>query len=117
MSGIVSGNIASHALFFTNQIEVTFLDDIGNHKHGTGTGFWIDNGGAHYFVTNAHNINPHKIFGAETKLYLEKLKIMLRAKTGDNWSHETAACEIEIDGHLKTHPSADVAVIKKTKIH
>ena len=113
-SGIESSSVASHALFFTNQIEVTFADDIGNHKNIRGTGFWVEKEGSQYFVTNAHNIDPRMKLGPDTKMCLRELMIILRTKNGDIWLSETGSFEVEIDG-LKKHTSADVAVIKKPK--
>lgn len=115
MSGVLSSNIASHALFSTNQIEVCFSDDIGNHRHIRGTGFWIEKNGSHYFVTNAHNIVPSVKPGPHSGLKLKTLKIRLRAKTVNKWLDETAFCEIELDGHVNTHQDADVTVIKNPK--
>jgi hypothetical protein len=113
VSGIASTNIASHALFFTNQIEVAFVDDIGNPRDILGTGFWVEKEGSHYFVTNRHNVDPSMMKrGENTGLCLHNLKIKLRRKVDDNWSHETAACEVEFHGNIEKHESADVAVIK-----
>lgn len=113
--GIESSSIASHALFFTNQIEVSFANDIGNHRNIRGTGFWVEKEGSHYFVTNAHNVDPGMKLGSDTQLRLHNLKISLRRKIGDTWYAETAACEVELARTFKKHKSADVAVIKDPK--
>jgi hypothetical protein len=93
--------IAHLILFHVNQIEVTFADDIGNHRKILGTGFWVDKEGVHYFVTNAHNIEPRMKLGRDTKYQLSKIKIILRRKIYDAWVPNTFPCEIVIDDTLK----------------
>jgi hypothetical protein len=50
--------IAEAVLFATTRIRTTFIDDIGNTKSGTGTGFWLDakDLGA-VLVTCRHNLD------------------------------------------------------------
>ncbi len=107
--------IAPFALFHVNQIEVTFVDDIGNSRTILGTGFWVDKEGVHYFVTNAHNIEPGMKLGRDTKYQLSKFKIFLRRKIYGEWFPVTSACDIVIDDSLKKHLRADVAVIRSPK--
>jgi hypothetical protein len=46
-------------LAIVQKIHITFRDDIGNSKSGTGTGFWVKTNREKFiFVTNKHNIDP-----------------------------------------------------------
>jgi hypothetical protein len=65
-------------VFGVNRIRSEFVDDLGNVKSGTGSGFWIrSNSGRLCFVTNRHNIDPSlKYPGAG--LALTKLSLELR---------------------------------------
>lgn len=103
--------VAPFALFHVNQMEVTFADDIGNHRTILGTGFWVDKDGVHYFVTNAHNVEPRMKLGANTKMRLSRIRILLRKQISGSWVPDTFPCEVVIDDTLKMHPTADVAVI------
>jgi len=105
--------IAPSVVFHVNQIEVSFKDDIGNDKQIQGTGFWIDKNGRHYFVTNAHNIEPRMKLGPDTKFRLAKLKIRLRVQMCGQWLQQTTLCEVDIGhSHVCGHPTADVAVLE-----
>ena len=66
-------------LYCTNQIRITFSDEIGNVKTASGTGFWIGRENGVFFVTNAHNLNPSMHKSLE-KFELTKLEILLRLK-------------------------------------
>jgi len=71
--------ISSSVAFSVTQIETTFADDLGNAKGGTGSGFWLElNSGKEVFVTNRHNVDPTVLFGSDTTLKLQGLRLCLR---------------------------------------
>lgn len=108
--------IAPYVVFHVNQIYISFTDDIGNFKQICGTGFWVNKNGRHYFVTNAHNIDPRMKLGPSTKLRLDKLKIRLRTQISGEWIADTTLYEVDLaNSQLSKHPTADVVVIENVR--
>jgi len=105
-------------VFSICRIRVTFVDDLGNEKMITGTGFWVTSAkGTDALVTNKHNLDPKIKFGNDTKYETKKVEIELRKyKPPSSFSNETKFFEVSIpDSKILFHPSADAAIIAETK--
>jgi hypothetical protein len=108
----MAGISSSSCLFNVNRIEVTFSDGVGNFRSIFATGFWVEKDGIHYFVTNAHNVEPRMKLGPNTRFQLEKLSIFLRSKIYDCWMPDTFPCEVANIHSYKKHIFADVIVLR-----
>lgn len=65
------------------RIRMTFVDDIGNCKKGTGTGFWYtEDGFNRAFITNKHNLDPKLNPNLGEKYRLQNIEIELRKIEG-----------------------------------
>ncbi|MDH5763725.1 MAG: hypothetical protein OEZ51_12135 [Nitrospinota bacterium] len=60
------------------RLRTTFLDDIGNSRTISGSGFWVTSEESNIFVTNKHNVDPTLKLGADTKYRLETCEVELR---------------------------------------
>jgi len=110
MSGIhPAANLA------VSRILVDFRDDLGNRKTISGTGFWLVERYATYFITNRHCVDPTLGLGPSTSYRIEALRVLLREQEGvDRWLPNTEFALVDnLATCLNCHPSADVAVLKQ----
>lgn len=74
----MSLGFTNHNLFLSivQKINTTFIDDLGNMKTGSGTGFWLVTSQSHryLFVTNKHNIVPELHNFTNFKLHSIQIK-------------------------------------------
>lgn len=106
------------AMLAVCQILVNFRDDIGNPRSICGTGFWIQDGGDSYFVTNRHNVDARLKFGPATTLRPEGIQLQLRARQEpDQWLPNTVFVALEhFQSSLRCHATADVAILKNPSL-
>lgn len=102
-------------VFSVCRIKIEFCDSIGNCKKISGTGFWLKDNEDHYFVTNKHNIDPSIKYGANTALKLHELSIELRHTDGNLIHPKTQFFKVENSSTIKSHKTADVAIVKNLK--
>ena len=96
-----------------SRIKVEFVDQIGNTKSVSGTGFWLTKGNIDVFVTNKHNIDPTINLGVDTNFKLGRLQIELRFFVGNNPQNVTQFFEVDLTSSTVTASSnADAAIIK-----
>lgn len=107
MTGINQG-----VVFNVCRIKGIFSDKIGNEKRFSGTGFWVQESGSNYFVTNKNNLDPTVSFGDSTKLNLFELEIELRNTINGQPIRKTKMFGLADLTQIKVHDSADVAIIK-----
>jgi len=107
MSGIIPA-----VLGHVTRIRVTFQDDIGNNKTILGTGFWIGDKNARFFVTNRHNLDAKMKLGHESRFMPINVEIQLRRIIGRNYYPETNFFRVsDFAKCLRIHQSADVAIL------
>lgn len=95
------------------QLNVDFVDDLGNKISILATGFWLrDESNKVVLVTNRHNFDLKLKKPANTGYKIEKIKVRLREKKEDVYTSKTSFFELnlkEIEG--KVHKGADTAII------
>lgn len=65
------------------RVKTTFVDDLGNHITGIGTGFWYtEDGFSRAFITNKHNLDPKLNPNLGKKYQLQDIEIELRRIEG-----------------------------------
>jgi hypothetical protein len=114
MSGINPG-----VMLAVCQVVVEFRDDIGNPpKVISGTGFWVQDKGSDYFITNRHNLDPTLKLGAGSPFRLASAQVQLRlqAPPGE-WQASTKLFPVNnLETCVRLHPSADVAALKNPSL-
>lgn len=108
MSGINPG-----VAYDVCRLRVMFVDNIGNPKNISGTGFWLKHKGGKAFVTNKHNVDPALKLGADTLFSLHSLEIELRKfAPGKVPTSETKFVPIDMcKSIVQFSPHADAVVI------
>ncbi len=94
------------------RLKGTFVDDIGNVKQFSGTGFWIKDGESSVFVTNKHNVDATISFGSTTQLILDELEIELRGFRGTDPTSATKFFKLADVTKVVCSQDADVAIIR-----
>jgi hypothetical protein len=74
----------------------SFVDDTGNLKPFSGTGFWIRDNESVIFITNKHNVDATICYGNATKYILYTLEIELRSFKGND---PTSVTKLNRDTH------------------
>lgn len=104
-----------------SKLRVSYRDDIGNLREGTGSGFWLTtNRGTPIFVTNRHNVDPAMLTPLGPKYSLASLSIALRAfdTTVGLPCGNTHSLELD-NGEFRFYPScdgSDVALLTGTTL-
>lgn len=120
--------IHQEVIYGVTRLRAIFIDDIGNQKVITGTGFWPSNiKGKKMFVTNKHNVDPTLILGKGTTFKLNSLSIELRRTVelrnsieGGEQIREISAetCFFQVEkplDFLRVSETADCAIIVEPK--
>jgi hypothetical protein len=109
--------------FAIARIRTEFIDDIGNKKSGTGTGFWVEvTPGRNVFVTNKHNVDPvlfvrniHDRFFTDNCQLIEvsiELRHFPSNDQGKHFSSDTQFFAVNsFESCLQCHQTADCAIL------
>ncbi len=75
-----------------SRIKVEFVDQIGNTKSVSGTGFWLTKGNIDVFVTNKHNIDPTINLGVDLHRKLIQFKRNFVSTIDPSGRHRAPTC-------------------------
>jgi hypothetical protein len=104
--------INQHVIYCIAQIKTTFVNDVGNRRTGTGTGFFLrTTRGESVFITNRHNLDPALKLGSGWTLAETSIRLRRLGDQGEPLA-ETRFYTVDLAGTKLLHAvKADVSIV------